>query len=275
MLPTNDTFWFVTVISNPCHALASDTYRKFRCHIVNGLKANLLTVLCSFVSSPPGSIDEDSDTNDDDVCTNLHVHGNMTIDVRVQTRSWLMIKENLLNVGVSFLPTSWEYVAFCDPDIRFLNSQPNTIISSIINALQSHEFVQPFDTVYVPGRKSWQSGEEIHLKNTCMYGGALAMKKETFERFGGLFEIDVVGKGLDRMLAKSTIQHVEGTVLKGRSKRVASVPLEPIDAVLTKYHFDPSTDIGKNRLGVFEVTSACHPKVREVLQRYTLHEKLL
>lgn len=61
---------------------------------------------------------------------------------QLRSRQELWHKENLINIGVSRLPADWQYVAWVDGDVTFLN--PNWAAETL-QQLQHYEAVQMFD----------------------------------------------------------------------------------------------------------------------------------
>ena len=55
----------------------------------------------------------------------------------------IWIKENLINLGVHALPSSWTHVAWIDADITFLNA---TWVQDTFDELSTHDIVQMFHT---------------------------------------------------------------------------------------------------------------------------------
>lgn len=62
--------------------------------------------------------------------------------IRVILESELWHKENLINIGISRLPSNWKYVAWIDGDIDF--THPNWAIETV-HELQHHPVVQMFE----------------------------------------------------------------------------------------------------------------------------------
>lgn len=62
--------------------------------------------------------------------------------IQIQTDSELWHKENLINIGISRLPPTWEYVAWIDGDIDFVN--PDWALETV-HELQHHPVVQMFE----------------------------------------------------------------------------------------------------------------------------------
>src|SRR5581483_1029964 len=42
--------------------------------------------------------------------------------IQVRAKTWLWVKENLVNIGISRLPHNWKYVGWIDADITFRKS---------------------------------------------------------------------------------------------------------------------------------------------------------
>lgn len=131
-------FWVVTAISNPeRYRSRYELYKRFRAHVLHDLKANLCTVECQLGDrgfQVTGSAAVVQPLPGTDV---------QALDVQVRNNSYIWLKENLLNLGVQRLPSSCQYVLFCDADITFQNP---SAVEDIIHALQAHPVVHPFET---------------------------------------------------------------------------------------------------------------------------------
>ena len=66
--------------------------------------------------------------------------------VQLKTKSAMQLKENLINIGASRLPTDWKYVAWIDPGIELTNSN---WVKDTIEALRKRKIVQLFDRYVV------------------------------------------------------------------------------------------------------------------------------
>jgi hypothetical protein len=64
-------------------------------------------------------------------------------DIQLRTRGELWLKENMLNIAMSRLPSDWKYVAWIDADITF---QRPDILTETVQQLQHYDFVQMFST---------------------------------------------------------------------------------------------------------------------------------
>lgn len=62
--------------------------------------------------------------------------------IRIKTDSELWHKENLINIGISRLPSDWKYVAWIDGDIDFV--RPDWMLETV-HELQHHPVVQMFE----------------------------------------------------------------------------------------------------------------------------------
>ena len=135
------TLWVITAVSNPIRFKTRYAlYKRFRNHIVNELRLNLITVECALGDRDHQLTDDDLN---DTVVSAVTKHGVKTIDVRVRNNSQVWLKEPLQNIGARFLPQDCRYVLFADADIEFHNTH---VATEIINALQEYRVVQPFET---------------------------------------------------------------------------------------------------------------------------------
>ena len=137
----HDNLWVITAISNPVRFKTRYAlYRKFKHHITNELKLNLITVECALGRR---DFQLTKDCANETVITNTLETGVKTIDVRVRNNSQIWLKENLWNIGARFIPHDCEYVLFADADIQFTNPH---FATELVNSLQEYRVVQPFET---------------------------------------------------------------------------------------------------------------------------------
>lgn len=137
----HDNLWVITAISNPARFKTRFAlYRKFKHHITEGLKLNLITVECAY-----GNRDHQLTSDIDEVhCSQSTLkNGVTTIDVRVRNKTQVWLKENLWNIGLRYIPNDCEYVLFADADIEFTHPH---FATELINSLQEYRVVQPFET---------------------------------------------------------------------------------------------------------------------------------
>lgn len=206
--------WVVTAISNPArYRTRYNLYLKFRDHVLNDLGGNLLTVECA-LGDRDFCILQDADDDE------------RVIDVGVRGSSWVWLKENLMNIGVSRLPPAAKYILFCDADITFCNSG---VLGEIVHALQTYRVVQPFETCADLGphgdifqvhrsfadcvARGWDFRPRPCTRKNSVYGyvsrppdpGAsgspwhpgfcVAMRRSTFDALGGLYDLGILGAG--------------------------------------------------------------------------------
>jgi len=137
----HENLWVITSISNPARFKSRfGLYRKFKHHIVNELKLNLITVECAYM----GRDHQLTEDMSDEVCVHNVLQSRVrTVDVRVRNKTQVWLKENLWNIGLRHIPLDCRYVLFADADIQFTN--PN-FATELINSLQEYRVVQPFET---------------------------------------------------------------------------------------------------------------------------------
>jgi hypothetical protein len=136
----------------------------------------------------------------------------------------IWIKENMINLGLSRLPSDWEYVAWIDMDIEFISK---TWVRDTLNQLQSHMFVQLFqDAIDLgPERQTLQShkgfGFMFHQGAprgpgyTFWHPGyAWAARREAIDAVGGLLDTGVLGAG-DHHMALALVHEARQSVPKG------------------------------------------------------------
>jgi hypothetical protein len=131
------------------------------------------------------------------------------------------MKENLINIGVSKLPRSWQKIAWIDADITFLNEK---WVEYTQDALDVFDVVQLFQTAIHLGPNGepiktdksfgymYRSGGKPYSK-TDKYGFwhpgyAWACTRKAFDTMGGLLDWAILGSG-DRHMALALIGKVE------------------------------------------------------------------
>lgn len=72
------------------------------------------------------------------------------LHIRLTTPSPIYLKQNLINVGVSKLPSDWKYVAWIDEGAEFLDPQ---WLRKTVQALKKHKVVQLFDRLYLTNKE--------------------------------------------------------------------------------------------------------------------------
>jgi len=165
-------------------------------------------------------------------------------NVRLHANSIIWRKENLINLAVEELPLYCDCIAWLDSDITFSHDAwPTSMMASLgtFDAVQAMEWVQlqnkdgKYGDLIPSVAREWLKGNFKPQKDHMLPGHTgmgWAMRRDLFERIGGLSEYAIVGGG-DTELACS---------LFGRLHEIASL---------------------KSRLH-FEVLKAWSAKVEEV-----------
>lgn len=150
-----------------------------------------------------------------------------SIQVRTSTELW--IKENLINIGISRLPSDWEYVAWVDADVMF--ARPNWV-GETIHQLQHYQVVQMFSDAmdlgpdYAPqgrhrgyvqcwregfpvrhARVGYDGGDTGHGGSTGHTGFAWAARRSAIDCVGGLIDWAILGAA-DRHMAQALVGQV-------------------------------------------------------------------
>ena len=150
------------------------------------------------------------------------------IKVQLRTDTVLWHKENLINIGISRLPTDWKYVAWIDADVGFV--RPDWV-DETIHELQHHDFVQLFEDAIDLGPNyeimntakgfGYCYVNDVPRQDIAKYhdyyysyagqkgsywhpGYAWAATREAIDTVGGLLEFAIVGAG-DHHMACSLI----------------------------------------------------------------------
>jgi hypothetical protein len=152
--------------------------------------------------------------------------------LQLRTTHELWHKERLINLAVSRLPPDWEYVAWVDADLTFLN---HDWAHETIQQLQHYQIVQLFTHAMDVG----PSGEPIeqfegfahsHVLRRPLrkmngpkgaYGGKYfhpgygwAYRRSAWDTLGGLLDVNIVGGG-DHQMAYGLIGRVDETIPHG------------------------------------------------------------
>lgn len=142
---------------------------------------------------------------------------NVTHHIKVKLRDQLWIKENLINIGVRYLPKDWKYMAWIDADLTFLNTN---WANDTLRYLKTYDVLQLFQTAVNLGPDgeamkidqafcymALKSGKPYHKNAKYGFwhpGYAWAIKRSTYDIWGGLLDIGILGSG-DRHMALSLI----------------------------------------------------------------------
>jgi hypothetical protein len=181
----------ITSISNPMHFKSrAERYRRFEKEI-HAQGGNLITVEAACGTDP-----------------HEVTQANNPKHVQLRTNDVLWHKENMINIGVSRLPPDWEYVAWVDADLTFLNEN---WIEDTIERLQQYDVVQCWETACDLGpsgeifllaesfmscwakRKPYRSNSGQTSYPYWHAGYAWACRRSAFETLGGLIERSILG----------------------------------------------------------------------------------
>lgn len=141
--------------------------------------------------------------------------------MHVQLRTWDEIwhKENMINIGISRLPSRWKFVSWLDCDVDFVSNK-NWALETV-QQLQHYQFVQMFQNAIDLG----PNGEIIQTHNGFMWsylngrpfgkgyahwhpGFAWAARREAIDAVGGLLDIALLGAG-DHHMALAMVGRAE------------------------------------------------------------------
>ena len=155
---------------------------------------------------------------------NVNDVGQCLFHISVETQHRIWLKENLINIGISYLPKNWKYVAWIDADLGFLNP---SWVQDTIDALNKYDVIQLFHTCANLGpegeiMKIDKSFGYMYLKSgkpytkTYKYGFwhprfAWACTRHAYETMGGLVDWGILGSGDHHMalalIGKVTCSH--------------------------------------------------------------------
>ena len=132
-------------------------------------------------------------------------------------------KERLLNLLVDRLPPEIDSLAWVDSNILFLNPD---WYQQTEQALQDHPVVQPFSSAYWLDKKGAIEQNSLSQRASSGYwsryprpycGCAWAMRRESWDQIGGLFDSDIVGGG-DVWMAHAFYSEKSGQFLRQTSR---------------------------------------------------------
>lgn len=193
-------FWVIAVVSNPRRfETRYRLFRKFH-EYVSGFTPNVIVVESAFGE------------RDFEITTDNYVK-----HVRLRTFEEVWHKENMINLGIQRIgqiDPRWEYVAWIDGDIEFVNRD---WVSETVHQLQHYQVVQMFQNAVDLGPKNetfetYKSFMSIYLKGLS-YGSeysyahpgyAWAARREAIEMLGGVYDQSIIGSG-DYLMARSFI----------------------------------------------------------------------
>lgn len=222
-----DHFYVVAVISNPERYKRRTLLFKEFMERMHRYKVNLCVVELTY----------------GDRAYEVTEEGN-PLHIRLRTDSELWHKENLVNIGISRLPSDWKYVAWIDGDIDFV--RPDWV-DETIHELQHHPVVQMFEDAIdlgptheimktskgfaycykkgipykgtktrIPGASTAEYYYEYSTNGGCYWhpGYAWAATRQAINTLGGLFDLGIVGAG-DHHMACALIGDAQRSIPKG------------------------------------------------------------
>jgi hypothetical protein len=144
--------------------------------------------------------------------------------LRFQVPMHMWVKESLINAAVRQLPRQWNYMAWIDADITFLQTQ---WVKATVCALDKDDVVQLFNTCVNLGPSEEalkvdrslgymhrESGKPLHRTDKYGHwhpGYAWACTRKAYTQMGGLFDMGILGSG-DRHMAMSILGHSDWSV---------------------------------------------------------------
>ncbi len=207
-------FWVVTTIFNPVNYNSrKELYFNFAKHMEQ-CGVNLFVVELAF-GEKPFEVTEEGNPN----------------HLQLRTKDIIWHKERLINLGVQRLPRNWEYVAWIDADILFVN--PNWVSDTLLK-LQYHPVVQLFSNaidldasssvlkVHESFAYAYHHGLAMTKKPYENYskwfhpGFAWAMRRDAFDKMCGLIDYAALGSA-DNHMAHGFIGKMANTFVKGYS----------------------------------------------------------
>lgn len=206
----SSTLHVIAVISNPVRF-------KRRYELFKNFQAYMLTQNVNLICVELAFGDRDF------VCTQKDNPNH--VQVRGKTELWH--KENLINLGFQRLPTDWQYAAWIDADVEFLNTN---WVHDTLNALQHHKIVQVFKDCIDLGPSGgviqthrsfgYQYVNGAPMETTLDYdvkfphpGYAWAIRREAYDGIGGLVDFAILGAA-DHHMAWAFIGNVARSVPK-------------------------------------------------------------
>lgn len=203
----------IAVISNPSRYKSRyELYQKFEDYVSKSADCILHTVEASFGERPHAVTDANSANH-----------------IQVQTTHELWHKENLINIGMSRLPSDWQYVAWVDADVTL--SRPDWALETV-HQLQHFPIVQMFSQVqdmapdytsistrpsfaygYVHGLPLGPGG---YYSKSWHPGFAWAARRDWINDVGGLIDTAILGAG-DYHMATGIIGQIDKSMPEGLS----------------------------------------------------------
>lgn len=218
--------------------------------------------------------------------------------LQLRTDVPLWHKENMINVGVQkLLPSNWKALAWVDADLEFLNPQWGR---HTLEKLRTYSVVQLFDKItYLDAHRQPERSDPGYVSTfhrTSAPGGhcgfAWAIRRDAYDRVGGLFEHSLLGGGdavmanafvfqgkrfifggispgykrsieeYERRCAGIRTGYVSGTILHYFHGTLKNRRYGGREQVLVRHQFD-SSFVTKNTDGILIPSATCPPKFLE------------
>jgi hypothetical protein len=208
-----DKLYVITPIFNPAsYKSRTNLYFQFAEHMRKS-NVTLITIECVYGNSSEFSVTNSNNTN----------------HIQLRTNHPLWHKENLINIAIRRLPSTWKYVLWLDADIEFLESDWPL---RVIEAFQKYDIIQVFKYAQNLDPQgeikehlfafTYAIAEDLIINKkyySSFYphaGYGWGMTKRAYDQANGLIEIGILGGG-DSMMAISLIgRHSEGFIAPSR-----------------------------------------------------------
>jgi len=226
----NDTLYVIIPLSNIQNFKRRyELYEEFIHELLKFENIVIYTVECSF-----GYRDHKYDE-----INNMFIDNHKYNYIKVNCKTELWHKENLINIGVSRLPHNWKYVAWIDADIEFINKN---WVYDTLNELQHYHVVQLFQHAIDLGPKNeiiktYSSFAYLYNENTNFFnnninpldyftkghpGYAWACTRYAWDLMGCLLDICILGSA-DRHMAFAFIGKVVKTIPSNLNQNYHSI----------------------------------------------------
>ena len=207
-----ENLWVITPIFNPVNYQSRNLlYHQFAKRMADE-NVNLFTVELAFGSKPF-----------EVTCEENRNH------LQLRTNAVMWHKEKLINLAAERLPRNWEYIAWVDADLTFLN--PCWLKEAVLK-LQRFPVVQLFSQAvdltsdnmilrvhdgFAFAHQNDMINQQTSYNKTFHPGFAWAMRRDAFDRLGGLLDFAILGSA-DQHMAQAFVGKMKNTLNKGYSK---------------------------------------------------------
>ena len=139
-----DNLYVITPIFNPAsYKSRTNLYFQFAEHMRKS-NVTLITIECIYGNNSEFSVTDSNNTN----------------HIQLRTNHPLWHKENLINIAIRRLPSTWKYVLWLDADIEFLESDWPL---RVIEAFKKYEIIQVFKYAQFLGPQGEINRHQISL----------------------------------------------------------------------------------------------------------------